>query len=87
MHESELVCVCVSGPRRAEQLQVVNITSSQVCVRWQVKAARHTTVSLLRVSVVPGDGSGGHSVLLNANATEHTFRSGAVPYVSTGCCC
>uniref|UniRef100_A0A668A7E5 Sushi, nidogen and EGF like domains 1 n=1 Tax=Myripristis murdjan TaxID=586833 RepID=A0A668A7E5_9TELE len=45
-------------PRRVEQLQVVNVSSSQVWLRWLVQAARHAAVSQVRVSLTPSDGSG-----------------------------
>uniref|UniRef100_A0A8C4HVR7 Sushi, nidogen and EGF-like domain-containing protein 1 n=1 Tax=Dicentrarchus labrax TaxID=13489 RepID=A0A8C4HVR7_DICLA len=44
-------------PRRVEQLQVVNVSSSQVWLSWLVQAARHAAVSRVRVSLLPSDGS------------------------------
>uniref|UniRef100_A0A8C7GN26 Sushi, nidogen and EGF-like domains 1 n=1 Tax=Oncorhynchus kisutch TaxID=8019 RepID=A0A8C7GN26_ONCKI len=38
-------------PRRVDQLQVVNVSSSQVWLRWLVQAARHATVSQVRLSL------------------------------------
>lgn len=71
------MCVSVPGPRRVEQLQVLNVSSSQVWLRWLVQAARHAAVSQVRVSLMPSDGSGARTALLNASTTEHSFRSGS----------
>ncbi|XP_029988085.1 sushi, nidogen and EGF-like domain-containing protein 1 isoform X2 [Sphaeramia orbicularis] len=62
-------------PRRVEQLQVVNVSSSQVWLRWMVQAARHAAVSRVRVSLLPSGGSDAHTAVLNASATEYTFSS------------
>ncbi|XP_036426286.1 sushi, nidogen and EGF-like domain-containing protein 1 [Colossoma macropomum] len=62
-------------PRKVEQLQVVNVSSSQVWLRWLVPAGRHAAVSLLRVSLVPSDGSGPRTAILNTSVTEYTFSS------------
>uniref|UniRef100_A0A9J7ZNY4 Sushi, nidogen and EGF-like domains 1 n=1 Tax=Cyprinus carpio carpio TaxID=630221 RepID=A0A9J7ZNY4_CYPCA len=45
-------------PRKVEQLEVVNVSSSQVWLRWLVHVGRHAGVSQVRVSLVPADGSG-----------------------------
>ncbi|KAI4888995.1 hypothetical protein NFI96_019092, partial [Prochilodus magdalenae] len=62
-------------PRKVEQLQVVNVSSSQVWLRWLVQAGRHAAVSLLRLSLVPSDGSGPRTAILNTSVTEYTFSS------------
>uniref|UniRef100_A0AAR2LD50 Sushi, nidogen and EGF-like domains 1 n=1 Tax=Pygocentrus nattereri TaxID=42514 RepID=A0AAR2LD50_PYGNA len=62
-------------PRKVEQLQVVNVSSSQVWLRWLVPASRHAAVSLLRVSLVPSDGSSPRTAILNTSVTEYTFSS------------
>ncbi|XP_072540201.1 sushi, nidogen and EGF-like domain-containing protein 1 isoform X2 [Salminus brasiliensis] len=62
-------------PRKVEQLQVVNVSSSQVWLRWLVQAGQHTAVSLLRVSLVPSDGSGPRTAILNTSVTDYTFSS------------
>uniref|UniRef100_A0A8C2GT15 Sushi, nidogen and EGF-like domains 1 n=1 Tax=Cyprinus carpio TaxID=7962 RepID=A0A8C2GT15_CYPCA len=45
-------------PRKVEQLEVVDVSSSQVWLRWLVHVGRHVAVSQVRVSLVPADGSG-----------------------------
>uniref|UniRef100_A0A9J8A474 Sushi, nidogen and EGF-like domains 1 n=2 Tax=Cyprinus carpio TaxID=7962 RepID=A0A9J8A474_CYPCA len=45
-------------PRKVEQLEVVDVSSSQVWLRWLVHVGRHAAVSQVRVSLVPADGSG-----------------------------
>uniref|UniRef100_A0A672SV00 Sushi, nidogen and EGF like domains 1 n=1 Tax=Sinocyclocheilus grahami TaxID=75366 RepID=A0A672SV00_SINGR len=45
-------------PRKVEQLEVVNVSSSQVWLRWLVHVGRHAAISQVRVSLVPADGSG-----------------------------
>ncbi|XP_029938701.1 sushi, nidogen and EGF-like domain-containing protein 1 isoform X2 [Salarias fasciatus] len=62
-------------PRRVEQLQVVNASSSQVWLSWLVQAARHAAVSRVLVSLVPSDGSEARTAVLNTSTTEHTFSS------------
>ncbi|XP_056132458.1 LOW QUALITY PROTEIN: sushi, nidogen and EGF-like domain-containing protein 1 [Lampris incognitus] len=69
------VALIRTRPRRIEQLQVVNVSSSQVWLQWQVQAARHAAVSQLRVSLVPSDGSGARTAVLNTSTTEYTFSS------------
>lgn len=69
------VCIPVPGPRRVEQLQVVNVSSSQVWLSWLVQAARHTAVSRVHVSLLPSDGSQARTAVLNTSTSEHTFRS------------
>lgn len=66
---------CASGPRKVEQLQLVNVSSSQVWIQWLVKAGWHAAVNLVRVSLVPSDGSGTRTAVLNASVTEYSFRS------------
>ncbi|XP_060775760.1 sushi, nidogen and EGF-like domain-containing protein 1 isoform X2 [Neoarius graeffei] len=62
-------------PRKVEQLQVVNVSSSQVWIQWLVKAGWHAAVNLVRVSLVPSDGSGTRTAVLNASVTEYSFSS------------
>ncbi|XP_076872164.1 LOW QUALITY PROTEIN: sushi, nidogen and EGF-like domain-containing protein 1, partial [Brachyhypopomus gauderio] len=62
-------------PRKVEQLQVVNVSSSQVRLRWLLQGGGNSTVSLVRVSLVPSDGSGPRTAVLNASATEYAFSS------------
>ncbi|XP_036834824.1 sushi, nidogen and EGF-like domain-containing protein 1 isoform X3 [Oncorhynchus mykiss] len=62
-------------PRRVDQLQVVNVSSSQVWLRWLVQAARHATVSQVRLSLVSWDGSGVATALLNTSTMEYAFSS------------
>ncbi|XP_034035125.1 sushi, nidogen and EGF-like domain-containing protein 1 [Thalassophryne amazonica] len=62
-------------PRQVEQLEVVNVSSSQVWLRWLVQAARHAAVSRVHVSLLPSDGSKARTVILNTSTTEHTFSS------------
>lgn len=62
-------------PRQVEQLQVVNVSSSQVWLSWLVQAARHAAVSRVHVSLLPSDGSEARTVVLNTSSTEHTFSS------------
>lgn len=65
----------VLGPRKVEQLEVVNVSSSQVWLHWLVQVNRHTAVSQVRVSLVPADGGRPRTAILNSNVTEYTFRS------------
>uniref|UniRef100_A0A3P8TUL4 Sushi, nidogen and EGF-like domain-containing protein 1 n=1 Tax=Amphiprion percula TaxID=161767 RepID=A0A3P8TUL4_AMPPE len=62
-------------PRRVEQLQVVNVSSSQVWLTWLVQAARHAAVSRVHVSLLPSDGSEARTAVLNTSTTEFTFSS------------
>ncbi|TNN74178.1 Sushi, nidogen and EGF-like domain-containing protein 1 [Liparis tanakae] len=62
-------------PQPVEQLQVVNVSSSQVWLSWLVQAARHAAISGVRVSLWPSDGSEARTAVLNTSATEHTFSS------------
>ncbi|XP_028259487.1 sushi, nidogen and EGF-like domain-containing protein 1 isoform X2 [Parambassis ranga] len=62
-------------PRRVEQLQVVNVSSSQVWLSWLVQAALHATVSRVHVSLLPLDGSEARTAVLNTSTTEYTFSS------------
>ncbi|XP_047442765.1 sushi, nidogen and EGF-like domain-containing protein 1 isoform X2 [Mugil cephalus] len=62
-------------PRPVEQLQVVNVSSSQVWLSWMVQAARHAAVSRVHVSLAPSDGTETRTAVLNASTTEYTFRS------------
>lgn len=86
LHNNSLTCTCrvftrilfscsVSGPRKVEQLEVVDVSSSQVWLRWLVHVGRHAGVSQVRVSLVPADGSGPRTAVLNSSVTEYTFRS------------
>ncbi|XP_024857944.1 sushi, nidogen and EGF-like domain-containing protein 1 isoform X2 [Kryptolebias marmoratus] len=62
-------------PQRVEQLQVVNVSSSQVWLSWLVQAAHHATVSRVHVSLVPSDGSKTQTAALNTSTAEYTFSS------------
>uniref|UniRef100_A0A7N6BGB5 Sushi, nidogen and EGF-like domains 1 n=1 Tax=Anabas testudineus TaxID=64144 RepID=A0A7N6BGB5_ANATE len=62
-------------PRRVEELQVVNVSSSQVWLSWLIQAARHTAVSGVLVSLLPSDGSETRTAVLNTSTTEYTFSS------------
>lgn len=62
-------------PQRVEQLQVVNVSSSQVWLSWLVQAVRHAAVSQVRVTLVPSDGSGARTALLNTSTSEYVFSS------------
>ncbi|XP_076009719.1 sushi, nidogen and EGF-like domain-containing protein 1 [Genypterus blacodes] len=62
-------------PRRVEQLQLLNVSSTQVWLHWLVQAARLAAVSQVRVSLMPSDGTGVRTALLNASTTEHSFSS------------
>ncbi|XP_054644529.1 sushi, nidogen and EGF-like domain-containing protein 1 isoform X4 [Dunckerocampus dactyliophorus] len=62
-------------PRRAEQLQVVNVSSSQVWLRWLLKAARHAPLSRIRLTLSHSNGSEAHSAVLNATTSEYAFSS------------
>ncbi|XP_041696619.1 sushi, nidogen and EGF-like domain-containing protein 1 isoform X1 [Coregonus clupeaformis] len=69
------VALIRTRPRRADQLQVVNVSSSQVWLRWLVQASHHATVSQVRLSLVPWDGSGVRTALLNTSTMEYAFSS------------
>ncbi|CAG5861826.1 unnamed protein product [Menidia menidia] len=62
-------------PRRVEQLHVVNVSATQVWLRWLVQAARHAAVSRLHVSLLPSNGSRAQTAVLNTSTTEYTFSS------------
>uniref|UniRef100_A0A8D2ZIQ1 Sushi, nidogen and EGF-like domains 1 n=1 Tax=Scophthalmus maximus TaxID=52904 RepID=A0A8D2ZIQ1_SCOMX len=62
-------------PRRVEQLQVVNVSSSQVWLSWLVQAARHAAVSRVHVSLLPSDGTEARTAVLNTSTAEYTFSS------------
>lgn len=62
-------------PLRVEQLQVVNVSSSQVWLHWMVQASRHADVSRVHVSLLPSDGSEARTAVLNTSSTEHSFSS------------
>ncbi|XP_039896049.1 sushi, nidogen and EGF-like domain-containing protein 1 isoform X2 [Simochromis diagramma] len=62
-------------PQPAEQLQVVNVSSSQVWLQWLVQVARHAAVSRVHVSLLPSDGREGRTAVLNTSTTEYTFSS------------
>lgn len=72
-----IMCAFLPGPRRVEQLQVVNVSSSQVWLSWLVQAARHAAASRVHVSLLPSAGSEARTAVLNMSTTEHTFRSGS----------
>lgn len=78
VYEFSCKYVCLhAGPRRVEQLQVVNVSSSQVWLSWLVQAARHAAVSRLHVSLLPSDGGEARTAVLNTSVTEFSFRSGS----------
>ncbi|KAK1896798.1 Sushi nidogen and EGF-like domain containing protein 1 [Dissostichus eleginoides] len=58
-----------------EQLQVGNVSSSQVWLSWLVQAARHAAVSRVLVSLLPADGSQARTAVLNTSSTEHSFSA------------
>ncbi|XP_055363642.1 sushi, nidogen and EGF-like domain-containing protein 1 isoform X2 [Betta splendens] len=62
-------------PWRVEELQVVNVSSSQVWLSWLVQAARHAAVSRVLVSLLPSDWSEARTVVLNTSTTAYTFSS------------
>uniref|UniRef100_A0AAY4ES26 Sushi, nidogen and EGF-like domain-containing protein 1 n=1 Tax=Denticeps clupeoides TaxID=299321 RepID=A0AAY4ES26_9TELE len=62
-------------PRKVEQLHVVNVSSSQVWLKWLLQADRHASVSQLRLSLTPSDSSGARTTVLNTSVTEYTFSS------------
>uniref|UniRef100_A0AAQ5XT91 Sushi, nidogen and EGF-like domain-containing protein 1 n=1 Tax=Amphiprion ocellaris TaxID=80972 RepID=A0AAQ5XT91_AMPOC len=69
-------------PRRVEQLQVVNVSSSQVWLTWLVQAARHAAVSRVHVSLLPSDGSEARSIfMLSMQPSDHlhVLPSGPLP--------
>lgn len=71
---SNLLCICVAGPPPVEQLQVVNVSSSQVWLSWLVQAAHHAAVNRVHVSLSPLDGSEARTAVLNISTTQYTFR-------------
>lgn len=71
-----------AGPRRVEELQVVNVTSSQVWLSWLVPMA---TVDRVHVSLLPSDGSEAQTAVLNTSTTEYSFRSASAPNSSQTC--
>ncbi|XP_053355426.1 sushi, nidogen and EGF-like domain-containing protein 1 isoform X2 [Clarias gariepinus] len=62
-------------PRKVDQLQVVNVSSSQVWLQWLVQVGWQAAVNLVRVSLVPSDGSGTRTAVLNASVMEYSFSS------------
>ncbi|KAL2090413.1 hypothetical protein ACEWY4_015101 [Coilia grayii] len=62
-------------PRRVEQLQVTNVSSSQVWLRWLLRAAHHASVSQVRLSLTPSDGTATRTATLNASVTDYAFSS------------
>ncbi|XP_011471983.1 sushi, nidogen and EGF-like domain-containing protein 1 [Oryzias latipes] len=62
-------------PPPVEQLQVVNVSSSQVWLSWLVQAAHHAAVNRVHVSLSPLDGSEARTAVLNISTTQYTFRS------------
>ena len=68
---------CAAGPLAVEQLAVVNVSSTAVWLSWLVQAARHAAATQLRLSLVPADGGGARTALLNGSATQFSFRSAA----------
>uniref|UniRef100_A0A3Q3WAJ4 Sushi, nidogen and EGF-like domain-containing protein 1 n=1 Tax=Mola mola TaxID=94237 RepID=A0A3Q3WAJ4_MOLML len=70
---SQPATALIRTPRRVEQLQVVNVSSSQVWLSWLVQAARHAAVSRVHVSLLPSDGGKARTAVLNSSTTEHSF--------------
>uniref|UniRef100_A0A3Q4H8C9 Sushi, nidogen and EGF-like domain-containing protein 1 n=1 Tax=Neolamprologus brichardi TaxID=32507 RepID=A0A3Q4H8C9_NEOBR len=70
---SQPATALIRTPQPAEQLQVVNVSSSQVWLQWLVQAARHAAVSRVHVSLLPSDGREGRTAVLNTSTTEYTF--------------
>ncbi|XP_062853195.1 sushi, nidogen and EGF-like domain-containing protein 1 [Trichomycterus rosablanca] len=62
-------------PRKVEHLQVMNVSSSQVWLRWVLQTGWQAAVDLVRVSLVPSDGSGARPSVLNASVTNYSFSS------------
>lgn len=83
VREFSHACFSVAGPRRVEQLQVVNVSSSQVWLSWLVQAARHAAVSRVHVSLLPSDGGKARTAVLNSSTTEHSFRCSAHTHTHT----
>ncbi|KAJ3599858.1 hypothetical protein NHX12_033812 [Muraenolepis orangiensis] len=70
------VALIRTRPRPVEQLEVVNVSSTQVWLRWLVQAARHAALSQLRVSLLPSDAAGGaRTALLNGSVSDVSFSS------------
>ncbi|XP_036374730.1 sushi, nidogen and EGF-like domain-containing protein 1 [Megalops cyprinoides] len=69
------VALIRTRPKKVEQLQVVNVSSSQVWLRWLVQVGQHSAVSQVRVSLAASDGSGTRTALLNTSVTEYSFSS------------
>ncbi|KAA0713117.1 Sushi, nidogen and EGF-like domain-containing protein 1 [Triplophysa tibetana] len=72
-------------PRKVEHLEVVNVSSSQVWLRWLVQVKRHTAVHQVRVSLVPENGGRPRTATLNSNVSEYTFRIWTNRYNFTHC--
>uniref|UniRef100_UPI001EAEE092 sushi, nidogen and EGF-like domain-containing protein 1 n=1 Tax=Oncorhynchus gorbuscha TaxID=8017 RepID=UPI001EAEE092 len=70
-------------PRRVDQLQVVNITSSQVWLRWLLQAAHHAAVSQVRLSLVPLRRQWISPALVLPSTTDGISRYGNRPGPST----
>ncbi|XP_061593558.1 sushi, nidogen and EGF-like domain-containing protein 1 isoform X1 [Cololabis saira] len=62
-------------PERAEQLTLVNVSSTQVWLSWLIQAAHHDTVSRVHVSLLPSEKSEARTAVLNTSTTEYSFSS------------
>ncbi|XP_056460177.1 sushi, nidogen and EGF-like domain-containing protein 1 [Gadus chalcogrammus] len=69
------VALIRTRPLAVEQLAVVNVSSTAVWLSWLVQAARHAAATQLRLSLVPADGGGARTALLNGSATQFSFSS------------
>uniref|UniRef100_A0A8C9V4C8 Sushi, nidogen and EGF like domains 1 n=1 Tax=Scleropages formosus TaxID=113540 RepID=A0A8C9V4C8_SCLFO len=69
------VALIRTRPQKVKQLQVVNVSSSQVWLRWLLQVTGHSIVSQVRVSLVPADDSETQTALLNTSVTEYSFSS------------
>lgn len=71
---SDSLCICVAGPPPVEQLQVLNVSSSQVWLSWLIQASHHAAINRVHVSLSPLDGSEARSAVLNTSTSQYTFR-------------
>ncbi|XP_024114885.1 sushi, nidogen and EGF-like domain-containing protein 1 isoform X1 [Oryzias melastigma] len=62
-------------PPPVEQLQVLNVSSSQVWLSWLIQASHHAAINRVHVSLSPLDGSEARSAVLNTSTSQYTFSS------------
>ncbi|XP_063058064.1 sushi, nidogen and EGF-like domain-containing protein 1 isoform X2 [Engraulis encrasicolus] len=74
-HSQPAYALIRTRPRKVEQLEVTNVSSSQVWLRWLLRAAHHASVSQVRLSLSPADGSAARTATLNASVTDYVFSS------------